>query len=84
MSTAVQNPTLNTANSPLSEESAEATSSSEPNRQESSTSNATLSQEATIGQRQGMADMTDAEKAEADRLYEERIEDEYAKREGGA
>lgn len=26
----------------------------------------------------------DAEAKEADRLYEERIEDEYAKREGGA
>lgn len=29
-------------------------------------------------------DVTDKEQAERDRAYEERIEDEYAKREGGA
>ncbi|KAK5955010.1 hypothetical protein OHC33_003689 [Knufia fluminis] len=29
-------------------------------------------------------DVTDGEQAERDRLYEERMEDEYAKREGGA
>ena len=31
-----------------------------------------------------MEDVTDSEQAERDRQYEERMEDEYAKREGGA
>lgn len=41
--------------------------------------------EGTSGNSQGrITDVTDEQQKENDRLYEERIEDEYAKREGGA
>lgn len=39
--------------------------------------------ESATNNQEGTAGKTEAEK-EADRLYEERIEEEYAKREGGA
>ncbi|KAF2625493.1 hypothetical protein BU25DRAFT_412531 [Macroventuria anomochaeta] len=41
--------------------------------------------EGTSGNSQGrITDVTDEQQKENDRLYEERIEEEYAKREGGA
>jgi hypothetical protein len=41
--------------------------------------------EGTSGSSQGrIEDVTDEQQKENDRLYEERMEDEYAKREGGA
>ncbi|KAF9693883.1 hypothetical protein EKO04_008421 [Ascochyta lentis] len=44
-----------------------------------------LAEGSTSGSNQGrIEDVTDEQQKENDRLYEERMEDEYAKREGGA
>jgi hypothetical protein len=44
-----------------------------------------IAEGSTSGSNQGrITDVTDEQQKENDRLYEERIEDEYAKREGGA